>query len=202
DGREAVPYNVSGRSLKMVVADIVRDTIKYLTNHLINHLPSYTLRNAWYRHVLGWEIGPKTPILLGLHVQMAGLPSSGQKVRIGKHCVINYQCLAHVTGGLVIGDNVSISPGAWLVTGSHDINDPLHRSIYKPIVIGDYAWIGMRATVLGGVTIGEGAVVMAGAMVTRDVPPYAIVGGVPAKVIGQRELRDPSYTLDFHPFLG
>jgi len=182
--------------------DVIRDLIKYLTNHIISHIPSYTIRYTWYRKVLGWTIGPNASILLGLHVQMAGLHSSGQKVRIGKNSVINYDCLVHVTGGLVIGENVSISPGVWLVSGSHDMNDPNHESIYRPIVIGDYAWIGMRSTVLGGVTIGEGAVVMAGAMVTRDVPPYAVVGGVPAKFITQRELRNPSYQLDFHPLFG
>ena len=180
----------------------IKYAIKYATNHIINHIPSYTIRYAWYRKVLGWCIGPNVTILLGLHVQMAGLRSSGQKVRIGKNTVINYNCLVHVTGGLVIGENVSISPGAWLVSGSHDINDPNHESIYRPIVIGDYAFIGMRATVLGGVTIGEGAVVMAGAMVTRDVPPFTVVGGVPAKFIAQRELRNPSYQLDFHPLFG
>jgi maltose O-acetyltransferase len=79
------------------------------------------------------------------------------------------------------------------------MNDPLFPATYKPIVIGDYAWIGMRATILGGVTIGEGAVVMAGATVTRDVPPYAVVGGVPARVIRYRELQNPSYAFNFHP---
>lgn len=181
---------------------VMSDAIKYLTNHFINHIPSYTIRYAWYRKVLGWYIGPNATILLGLHVQMAGVRSSGQKVRIGKNSVINYNCLVHITGGLVIGENVSISPGVWLVSGSHDINDPDHKSLYRPIVIGDYAFIGMRSTVLGGVTIGEGAVVMAGAVVTCDVPPYAVVGGVPAKLIKERELQDPSYQLDFHPLFG
>ena len=102
----------------------------------------------------------------------------------------------------MIGENVSISPGTWLVTGTHDINDPNFAVFFKPIVIGNYVWIGVRATILCGVTIGEGAIVMAGAMVTGDVPPYTVVGGVPAKVVGQRELHNPQYTLDFHPFLG
>ena len=57
----------------------------------------------------------------------------------------------------------------------------------------------MRATILGGITIGEGAVVMAGAVVTHDVAPYSVVGGIPARVITQRALTNPSYTLDFHP---
>ncbi|HET9918988.1 MAG TPA: acyltransferase [Ktedonobacteraceae bacterium] len=175
--------------------------IKYATNHIISHVPSYTLRHAWYRKVLGWHMEPGASILMGQQVQMAGIRTSGKKVSIGEGTVINWNCLLYTTGGLIIGRHVSISAGAWLVTGSHDMNDPLFPDFYKPIVIGDYAWIGMRATILGGVTIGEGAVVMAGAVVTHDVAPFAVVGGVPAKVVRERSLREPSYTLEFHPAL-
>jgi len=171
--------------------------IRYTTNHVINHIPSYTLRHAWYRRVLGWTLGPGVTILMGQYVQMAGARSSGRKVSIGKGTIINYGCLLYTTGGLVIGEGVSISAGVWLVTGSHDINDPQFPAFFKPIVIGNRAWIGMRATILAGVTIGEGAVVMAGAMVTHDVPPYAVVGGVPAKVIKQREEQEFSYPLHY-----
>lgn len=169
--------------------------IRYTTNHIISHIPSYTLRRAWYRHVLGWRIEPDVFILMGQYVQMAGARSNGRKVSIGRGTVINHSCLLYATGGLTIGEHVSISAGTWLVTGSHDIDDPMFAVSYKPIVIGDYAWIGMRATILAGVTIGEGAIVMAGAMVTRDVPPYAIVGGVPAKIIKQRDAQKFSYPL-------
>ena len=172
---------------------------KYITNHLINHIPFYGIRHGWYRHVLGWRIGPKASILLGQHVQMAGIRTSGKKVSIGAGSVINRACLLYTTGGLIIGEQVSIGDGVWLVTGSHDMNDPQFPDFYKPIVIQHHAWIGMRATILGGVTVGEGAVVMAGAVVTRDVPPYAVVGGVPAKVVRERALRNPSYTMNFHP---
>ena len=102
---------------------------------------------------------------------MAGVRTSGRKVAIGRGTVINYGCLLYTTGGIVIGDQVSISAGVWLVTSTHDINHPQFIDSYKPIVIGNYAWVGMRATVLVGVAIGEGAVVMAGAVVTRDVEP-------------------------------
>src|SRR6266568_477835 len=172
---------------------------KYATNHVIAHIPSHTVRVALYRYVLGWRIGPGASILMGQHVQMAGVRSSGMKVSIGKGSVINHGCLLYTTGGLVIGENVSISSGVWLVTGTHDMNDPQFVDLYKPILIGDYVWIGMRATILAGITIGEGAVVMAGAVVTHDVPPYAVVGGVPARVISQRKLQNPSYSVDFHP---
>src|SRR3989440_2785906 len=141
---------------------LVAAAIKYLTNYIIGHIPSYTVRHAWYRNVLGWRIGEKAAILMGQHVQMAGVRTSGQKVSIGRGTVINQGCLLYTTGGLVIGDHVSVSAGTWLVTGTHDINDPQFVDIYKPIVIGDRVWIGVRATILGGVTVGEGAVVMAG----------------------------------------
>ena len=171
--------------------------IKYTTNHIITHIPSHSIRLGWYRHVLGWRLGPEVTILMGQHIQMAGVRSSGMKVSIGKGSVINHGCLLYTTGGLIIGENVSISSGAWLVTGTHDMNDPLFPDKYLPIVIGNYAWIGIRATILAGVTIGEGAVVMAGAMVTRDVPPYTVVGGVPARAIRQREQQNLSYELHF-----
>ena len=172
---------------------------KYATNHLIGHIPSHTLRRAWYRRVLGWRIGPKATILMGQHIQMAGIRSSGMKVSVGRGTVINHGCLLYTTGGLVIGEQVSISSGVWLVTGTHDMNGPLFPDSYKPIVIGNHAWIGVRATILAGVTIGEGAVVMAGAVVTRDVSPYTVVGGVPAKIVTERKLHDLTYELDFCP---
>src|SRR5579862_2324492 len=145
--------------------------VKYATNHIIAHIPSHKVRRAWYRRVLRWHIEPHATILMGQYVQMAGIRTSGMKVSIGKGSVINHGCLLYTTGGLVIGENVSISSGAWLVTGTHDMNDPLFPDSYKPIIIGHHAWIGVRATILAGVTIGEGAVVMAGAVVARDVPP-------------------------------
>lgn len=175
---------------------LITASIKYMTNHVINHIPSYSIRHAWYRRILGWGIGPNAAIFMGQHVQMGRIRN--QKVSIGRNTVINWDCMLYVTGGLIIGDNVSISAGVWLVTGTHDINHPQFIDTYRPIEIGDYVWIGMRATVLAGVTIGEGAVVMAGAVVTRDVPPNAVVGGVPARIISQRELK-PSYSLDFRP---
>ena len=179
---------------------IIGALIRYITNHIISHIPSYTLRRGWYRRVLGWRIGEGVFILMGQYVQMAGVRSSGQKVAIGRGTIINRGCLLYATGGLIIGEHVSISAGTWLVTGSHEINHPLFPVEYKPIVIGNHVWVGMRATILPGVTIGEGAVVMAGAMVTRDVPPYAIVGGVPARVVKYREAQPFTYTLSHQLF--
>lgn len=188
-------YSRGENNIKHILGAVVR----YLTNYFVCYIPSRTLRYLWYRHVLGWRFDSSVTIMMGQYVQMAGVRSCSRKVFIGQGTVINHGCLLYTTGGLTIGENVSISSGAWLITGTHDMNDPQFRDEYKPIVIGDYVWIGVRATVLGGISIGEGSVVMAGAMVTRDVPPYAVVGGVPARFIRHRELQNASYTLNFHP---
>lgn len=92
-------------------------------------------------------------------------------------------------GEIVIGDYVTISQGAYLCTASHDISSPTMDLVTKPIVIGDQVWIAAKATILPGVTIGEGAVVGACAVVSRDVPPWTVVAGNPARVVGKREIK-------------
>jgi acetyltransferase-like isoleucine patch superfamily enzyme len=173
--------------------------IKYATNHIVSHVPSYTLRHIWYSKVLRWHLGPNVSIFMGQYVQMGKVRGDGEKVYIGRNTIINWDCMLYTKGGLLIGENVSISAGAWLVTGTHDMNHPEFPDMYKPIIIENYVWIGMRATILGGVTIGEGAVITSGAVVTHDVAPYTVVGGVPAKVIKHRELESPAYQLNYHP---
>jgi maltose O-acetyltransferase len=149
--------------------------------------------------MLGWDIGEGTTILMGQYIQMTGIRTSGRRVSIGNGTVINQKCLIYTSSGLIIGNHVSISAEVALITGTHDINDPHFTSDYRPIVIDDYVWIGTRAMILQGVTIGQGAVVMAGAVVTHDVAPFAVVGGVPAKPIAERRLRDLSYRLIKRP---
>lgn len=90
---------------------------------------------------------------------------------------------------VTIGKNVVISQGAYLCTASHDISSPTMDLVTKPIVIGDNVWIAAHATILPGVTIGEGAVVGACAVVAKDVPPWSVVVGNPARVVKQRVLK-------------
>ena len=91
--------------------------------------------------------------------------------------------------GLEIGENTVIAYQAIIWTLNHDYNDIHFGSKGAKVKIGSYAWICSRSIILPGVTIGEGAVVASGAVVTKDVPPYKIVGGVPAKVIGERDKK-------------
>jgi acetyltransferase-like isoleucine patch superfamily enzyme len=172
--------------------------LRYLSAHPLQHIPSHKLRLAWYRRVLGWDIGEGAVILMNQQLQMAGVLTGRSTVSIGPGSIVNARCHLQTTGGLEIGENVSISTGVWLITGTHDMSDPQFARLFRPIVIGDRAWIGARATVLAGVTIGEGAVVMAGAVVTRDVEPWTVVGGVPARVVGRRE-QGLDYTLRYRP---
>lgn len=97
---------------------------------------------------------------------------------------------------LTIGNNVSIAGEVRIYTMQHDIDDPDFREVGGAVVIDDYVVIGTRVTMLPGVHIGKGAVVASGAVVTRDVAPYAVVGGVPAQVIRNRS-KDLRYTLKF-----
>jgi acetyltransferase-like isoleucine patch superfamily enzyme len=191
----------SSRGSRDPVQQALTVAIRYASNHIINHIPSYTLRHTWYQRVLGWYIGPKTAIMMGQHVYFVNRVRNGRRVSIGSDTVISRECTLSTTGGLVIGDHVYISPGVWLITGGHDINDPRFATTYQPIIIDDYCWIGPRATILGRVTIGRGAIVQAGAVVTQDVAPNRVVSGVPAKVVGMRDLQKPSYSLNYRPLL-
>ena len=95
----------------------------------------------------------------------------------------------------MLGNNVSISHRVNIFTGTHNHRSSDFCFIYKPIRIDDYVWIGVGSSILSGVHIGRGAVVCAGAVVTKDVPDYAIVGGIPARVIGKRN-EDLHYTVN------
>lgn len=112
----------------------------------------------------------------------------GVNLRVGRNVFINHNCTVSDIGGVEIGDEVLIAPNVSLLSSGHPL-EPFERTrrvTAAPIVIGRNVWIGAGSTVLQGVTIGADSVVAAGSVVTRDVPPATLVGGVPARVI--REL--------------
>ena len=108
----------------------------------------------------------------------------GKNITLGKNVFINSGCKFQDQGGITIGDGALIGHNVVLATINHDL-EPEHRADLwlKPIHIGKNVWIGANATILAGVSIGENAVVAAGAVVTKDVPDGVVVGGVPAKII-------------------
>lgn len=135
-------------------------------------------------------IGDACRLMRGAYVcSFVSNAKPGEGIYIGKKTWVGVGAvLASGQGGLFIGNNVLIGPNAILVTGNHDYADTARSSVEqayqgRPISIGDNVWIGAGATVLGGVTIGERSVIAAGAVVAKDVAPYTVVGGVPAKLI-------------------
>ena len=107
----------------------------------------------------------------------------GGNLTIGEGCRINGPVIA-VTDQVIIGDRCRIAPQVYIMDGDfHTIEDRLAKGTSKPIIIEDDAWVATRSMVLKGVTIGKGAVVAAGSVVTKDVAPYTLVGGVPARFI-------------------
>jgi acetyltransferase-like isoleucine patch superfamily enzyme len=128
--------------------------------------------------IIGTEIDPSTIIFVPFYTNF------GRFITIGKNVFINHACTFLDMGGITIEDSVLIGPKVNLITENHPLNPDDRKSlICKPIVIKRNAWIGAAVTILPGVTIGENAVVAAGAVVATDVLPNTIVGGVPAKFI-------------------
>ena len=151
----------------------------FLYNNFLAFFPNKTFRKLCCRG-LGMKIGPGCDVSMGVFLQKP------KGITIGRDCHINRGALLDGRGEISIGNCVSISHRVALVSASHDVHSRSFAYVKEPITVGDYVWIGIHATVLKGVTIGEGAVVAAGAVVTKDVEPYTIVGGVPAKKIGER----------------
>lgn len=157
-----------------------------MVNDVLPAVGSWRVRR-WYLRLVGAKIGRGTFIMKRTYFMAAW------RVRVGEYSHINRGCTIDARGGLTIGNSVSVSHGVKIFSTSHDLHSPQFTIIYEPVSIGDYVFIGPGAIILKGVTIGEGAAVAAGAVVTKDVAPYTIVGGVPARPIGRR-----SEGLDYH----
>ena len=164
----------------------------YVINHFVARIPFNFIR------IRGFQLAGVRFVDAASNGVMLGTRIWGPSgLSIGYDSVINRECRIEARGTIAIGHSVNISHAVRLQTGSHNIRSDEFEAIYKAIVIGDYVWICEAATVIGGVTIGEGAVVTAGAVVTKDVDPWTIVGGVPARRIGARPRVN--YRMNWHP---
>lgn len=152
----------------------------FFTNKIIMKFPIRGVRLFWLKYIMRMKVGKKT------FIDMDSYFMQPWKIKIGNHTHVNRDCFIDARNNISIGDSVSISHRVNLVTGAHDVNDEKFKYKGAPIIIGDYVFIGVGATVLQGVEIGKGAVICANACVTKNVPPFSIVAGIPAKVIGKR----------------
>lgn len=128
--------------------------------------------------------------------------SNASKIEVGASSVIGHNVTLDGRAGIDIGENVNISSEVMIWTKQHDYNDPNFKIVGGKVIIEDFVWISARAIILPCVKIGKGAVVAAGSVVTKNIPPYSIVAGVPARIIGKRE-KDMNYNPNkpFLPFI-
>jgi len=168
--------------------------LAFFYNRLIGAIPSRNLRKIYLRLWLG-KFGQ------GSSVQTRCRFLNGRKVHLGERNVINFGCLLDGRKFQIhTGHDVSIGPDATILTLGHDPRSPGFADSGGDVTIGDYVWIGYGSIILPGIRIGDGAVVGAGAVVTKNVEPYSVVAGNPARKIGERS-RDLIYKLQHDPFL-
>lgn len=191
--RITTQYEWSSKKLKYYLRHVINYRLKHNTpfkllrlfiygfflNSIMPCIPSWSIRKSFYK-LLSINVGK------GSVIDRRNYFLTPKLFSIGEYSHINRDCILDARGGIHIGNSVSISCKVNIITGSHDVNSKDFHGIYTPIIINDFAWLGIGCTILQGVTIGKGAVVCAGAIVTKDVSPYEIVAGVPARKIGIR----------------
>lgn len=148
-------------------------------NVVWNKIPSRHLRK-WFYQALGARIGKRSFPCRRVEVLFPKGLTLGDGVAVGWFAELDAR------GGIAVGQDTNISSHAKLITGSHDIDDPDFTADFRPISIGHHCWIGTGAIILQGVSIGDGAVVAAGAVVVKDIPEYEVWGGIPARFIRKR----------------
>jgi acetyltransferase-like isoleucine patch superfamily enzyme len=158
-------------------------------------IPFHCVRMFFYKYVFRMKIGDKTSI----HSRCRFY--SPRAITIGRNTIVNNDILLDGRAGLHIGNNVSISEGTAVFTLEHDLDSPDFASRGGPVQIHDYVFIGARAIILPGIILGKGSAVGAGSVVTRDVEPYAIVAGVPARLLRYRS-TDLCYNLNYKKLFG
>jgi len=163
--------------------------LKLFLIHLVSlHIPLTTIRHFVFK-LAGVKMEK------GVTVHMGCKFFEPRNVFIGEDTKIGDNAFLDGRAPLRIGKHVDIASQVLIYNSEHDINEEGFKAIEEEVEIGDYVFIGPRAIILPGVKIGRGAVVAAGAVVTKDVPEFAIVAGVPAKVIGERKLKNLKYKL-------
>jgi maltose O-acetyltransferase len=142
-------------------------------------MPGHAFRRSVLRRLAGARVGSDVTIARGVRLTVR------RGLRVGDRCIVE-RSLLDARGGLSIGADTNISPGVAVLTADHDPRSAHFAGRRRPVVIGPRSWIASRAIVMPGVTLGEGVVVAAGAVVHGDVAAWTMVGGNPARPIGDR----------------
>lgn len=156
--------------------------------HFVGYVPSHHFRRFFYR-LFGMKIGN------GSTIHMFARFYDPRNIEIGEDSIIGEGAVLDGRDKLLVGNHVDIASEVMIYNAEHDVQSPDFKAITQPVIIEDYVFVGPRSIILPGIKIGKGAVLGAGAVVTKDVEAYAIVGGVPAKRIGERKIKDLQYRL-------
>ncbi|OGY09582.1 MAG: hypothetical protein A2782_03410 [Candidatus Blackburnbacteria bacterium RIFCSPHIGHO2_01_FULL_43_15b] len=154
----------------------------------VGHIPIRTLRHAIYM-LVGVRMGRGSTIHMWTNFFQP------KNIEIGQDTIVGNNAFLDGRAPLIIGNHTNIAAEVLIYNSEHDVHSEDFHAIEGPVEIGDYVFIGPRAIILPGVKIGRGAIVAAGAVVTKSVSDFAIVGGVPAKEIGERKNKNPRYSL-------
>ncbi len=185
-GKKLNVSEINNRFFNRLVTILLESEVYLL--HLIGCIPSHFFRRIWYR-IAGMRIGKGSSIHMGTRFYNPRNISVGEDSIVGENAVLDGR------DTLKIGSHVDIASGVMIYNSQHEVNDEYFAPSIAPVFIEDYVFIGPRVIIQPGVTVGQGAIIAAGAVVVEDVPPYAIVGGVPAKIIGERKIKNLHYKL-------
>lgn len=181
-------------TIKEAVPKIINRFYNYILDtelmvlRCVGHVPSHSFRKLFYV-LAGMKVGK------GSVVHMWASFFDPSAITIGEDTIVGDHVFLDGRAPLIIGSHTDIASSVMIYNSEHDLETSDFSARVEPVEIGDYVFLGPRVIILPGVKIGKGAVVAAGAVVTKDVPAFAIVGGVPAKVIGERKNKNPNYKL-------
>lgn len=178
-------FNENFKNVKKIIVKYVKGLLT-LSLKILSNFPSHHFRNFILRFLFKLKLKKGAVLYSGFTIRKPN------KISIGKGTVVGYNCELDGRMGLTIGENVNISSDVKIYTLQHDYNSSDFRAVGAQVIVKDYVWVSVCAIILPGVTIGKGAVIAAGAVVTKNVEPFAIMGGVPAKKIGER-IKDLNY---------
>jgi len=182
-------YNVLSMMEKVLlrISTIILEFV-IMKLHVVGYVPSHHFRRFFYR-LFGIKIGKGSTIHTGARFY------NPRNIEIGEDSIVGEGAVLDGRDKLIIGNHVGIASEVMIYNAEHDVDSDDFRAVTAPVVIEDFVFIGPRVIILPGVKIGKGAVVGAGAVVTKDVESFTIVGGVPARVIGERKNKELTYKL-------
>jgi acetyltransferase-like isoleucine patch superfamily enzyme len=186
NGKQLDPNQVTSKMITRIKTICLEFWLMIL--RFVGFIPLHFVRKFFYL-ISGVKLKSDSTIHIGACFFKPSNISIGHDTIIGDHCFLDGRA------PLKIGNHVGIASQVLIYNDEHDINSPNYGNSFGPVEIGDYVFIGPRAIILPNIKIGKGAVVAAGAVVTKDIPSFEIWGGVPAKKISNRKIDNPNYKL-------